>query len=245
MGCHLRITKVDHYTIASQSLGEVRHISVWLPPGYQSGLPHPILYCTDGQAVQDLAPALGLAIASGHCPSVVLIGVHSHPQYRNREYLPGMDKVRFAAHETFFTTEVRHWARTTLGLDPPREECGLFGYSCGAAFVVAVGCRHGDRYGNVIAFSVAGATDGIDEPNLTGSSLPRIYLCAGTKELSFRERTRGIADRLTSRGVEHVYLERAASHDFRTWAAELPEAVQWCYGHNTSNQHVPPVNIID
>jgi enterochelin esterase-like enzyme len=220
---------VDDFTLTSASLGEDRLVSVCLPPGYGSRPSYPVLYCADGQSLQGFADRLALEIERGHTPPVVLVGTHSSPDYRNREYLAGLDARRFEAHESFFTDEVFRWSHSRFALDAARTSCGVFGVSCGAAFALSVGTRRRARYGVVIAFSVAGGAERFEPSVFAETPTPRFYLSAGTRELSFRETGQAIAGVLSARGVAHRYTERPAGHDLAFWAAELPEAVRWCY----------------
>jgi enterochelin esterase-like enzyme len=229
-----QVATVVDYTVNSSFLGEGRVVSVFLPPDHQTTRRNPVLYCADGQSLQDFASKLERAIRLGHAPSVVVVGVHSHPEYRNREYLAGMDARRFGAHESFFTNEVYQWSHAHFALEPSHRSCGVFGYSCGAAFALAVGTRHPEKYGNVIAFSVAGATDKVDESDYARPMNSRFYMSAGTKEPSFRDRSRAIASVLGARGVNYKYTEKTAGHDPEFWASELPEAIQWCFTGNAS-----------
>jgi enterochelin esterase-like enzyme len=221
-------TVVD-FTVNSSWLGEDRLVSVFLPPGHRSETIYPVFYCTDGQSLPAFADGLAIAMRQGHTPPAVIVGVHSDPDYRNREYLLGLDARRFAGHESFFTDEVYRWSHAQFALDTAPRFCGVFGFSCGAAFALAVGTRHREQYGNVIAFSVAGGVERVVQSDYAPHRPPRFYLSAGNKELSFRETSQAIADVLAARGIPHKYTERSAGHDPAFWAAELPEAIRWCY----------------
>jgi enterochelin esterase-like enzyme len=213
----------------SSDLVERRAVTVYLPP--DRGERPPVLYLADGGAVPGFAAVLEPGIVAGTTPAAVLVGVHSAASTpgddaRAREYLPGVDRVRFEAHERFFVGEVASWAERELGVSADRERRAAGGFSNGAVLASALGCRHPDRFGAVIAFSV-----GVQPPPPRGAPA-RHYLLAGTLEPGFRRATRAWAARLRDHGVEVEERERICGHDPLMWEEELPAAVRWAFGRS-------------
>ena len=101
---------------------------------------------------------------------------------RLHEYSPVFDPRRFAAHEKFFVDDVGRWARSRFGIALPTERSAVFGYSAGGELALALGIRHPDIYGAVLAGSPGG---GYRPPAVLPSPLPRVYLFAGTREPFF------------------------------------------------------------
>lgn len=62
------------------------------------------------------------------------------------------------------------------------------------------------------------------------SSLPRVYLLAGTLEPFFRENATWWAVALRAAGADVVLTERDGSHGDAFWRAELPLMVAWAFG---------------
>ena len=232
----MKAATVADYAVRSSNLGDSRLVSVFLPPAHVPQQRYPVLFTTDGQSLRAFAGDLERAMNLGSTPPVVLVGVHSHPDDRNREYLAGMDPRRFEAHESFFTDEVYRWAHECFTLEPTRTSCGVFGVSCGAAFALSVAARHPEEFGNAIAFSVAGLAPGINVSDYEQCTASRFYLSAGAREMSFRERTQAIAAALKERGIANKYTERTAGHDLGFWTAELPEAIRWCYASDAAER---------
>jgi enterochelin esterase-like enzyme len=223
---------VRDFQIESASLGETRMVTVFLPPGYRSTAKYPAVFCADGQAVHGFAHRLHDAIKERSVPPVILVGVHSSEQYRAKEYIDGADQCRFVAHECFFTDEVYHWASVEFSLSTIRQSCAVFGFSNGGAFALTIGARHRERYGVVIAFSIAGGPERVAESEYARRPIAKYYLSAGTREKPFCKTVRDLAKVLTRHGVEHVHTEQCAGHDFSFWDSELPKAICWAFSKN-------------
>jgi enterochelin esterase-like enzyme len=213
----------------SRELGERRALTVYLPPG--RGERPPVLYLADGGSVPSFAAVLEPGVAAGTTPAVVIVGTHSATSTpgddaRAREYLPGVDRLRYEAHERFFVDEVADWAERELGVASGRERRAAGGFSNGAVLASAMGCRHPDRFGAAIAFSL-----GI-EPPPPREVAARHYLLAGTLEPGFHRATRARAAKLRDRGVEVEERERVCGHDPLMWEEELPAAVRWAFGRS-------------
>jgi enterochelin esterase-like enzyme len=61
---------------------------------------------------------------------------------RLREYSPGFDPERFAAHETFFVEDVRRWVSSRFGVTLPAERTAVCGVSASCEPALAIGLRH-------------------------------------------------------------------------------------------------------
>jgi enterochelin esterase-like enzyme len=228
------MTFVRDYPLESPSLQETRMITVFLPDQYRPTAGLPVLFCADGQAVPWFSGPLSYAIQRQEAPPVILIGVHSDPAYRAREYLDGMDAERFSAHERFFAEEVYLWAVSEFHLSLDRSRCGVFGFSNGGGFALTMGVRHREKYGVVIAFSIAGDPRRVRESEYTRRPIARYYLSAGTREIPFLKTVRAVARLLEKHGVEHILTQREAGHDFHFWNSELCEAVSWAFARDKS-----------
>jgi predicted esterase len=95
----------------------------------------------------------------------------------------------------------------------------VFGYSAGGELALALGVRHPDVYGAVFSGSPGGGYKPSDE---MPSSLPRVYLFAGTLEPFFLDNATRWAVALRDAGADVVMSERAVSHRAKLWRAEFP-----------------------
>jgi enterochelin esterase-like enzyme len=217
------------FSLRGSSLRETRGLTIFLPKGYRPGRSIPAVFCADGQAVGGLSANVAAAIEAGSIPPTALVGVDSCSEKRAQEYICGVNKALFEAHERFFVEEVPQWLDAELGISLEREACGVFGFSNGGEFAVSMGVRHRDKFGVLIAFSVPPGREKMAGSEFAAKPVPRYYLAAGTKEGRFKKTTRAIAGTLERHGLTHEYQEREAGHDFDFWAAELPQAIRWAF----------------
>jgi len=206
-----------------------RQVTAYVPAGAAEA----VVFAGDGQLIASWGDALGAA----DLPPTMIVGAHrvEEETLRLHEYSPGrssaafaFDPQRFAAHEKFFVQDVRRWAATRLAVRLPAARTAVFGVSAGAELALAMGLRHPDIYGAVLAAS-PGA--GYRPPAVLGGRLPRTYLVAGTEEPFFLTNATGWADALRQAGADVVMAERAGSHGDAFWKDEFPLMVAWAFGH--------------
>jgi enterochelin esterase-like enzyme len=198
-----------------------RQVTAYVPPGR----PEAVVFTGDGQGVSRWGGSL---VAAG-VRSVMIVGVHglADEGLRLREYSPGFDAGRFAAHERFFVGDVGRWARSRFGVALPARRTAVFGASAGGELALAVGLRHPDAYGAVLCGSPGG---GYQPPGAMPGRVPRAYLVAGTLEPFFLENARRWAAALRGAGADVVMSERVAKHGDALWRAEFPLMVAWAFG---------------
>ncbi len=242
-------SKLEEYTISSQSLGEDRRISVYRLPG-ASASGASAIFMADGQAVEAYARLLEPLVADGRVRPLVLVGVHSNEtqgdeglplaDYRGQEYVPteafaGADTAladghaaRFAAHMQFVVGEVMPWATKTLHLSPHREDRIICGFSNGAVFAATLGVRHAELVGHVIALSM-GLTP--EEPAWNPELAPTVYASAGTLEAAFFRVTKGFVEEAAAHNANAVFSGRVGGHDSAIWRAEFVAGVLHAIGN--------------
>lgn len=201
-----------------------RAVTVYVPPE----TPEAVVFAGDGQGLSRWGRLLEVA----DVPSTMVVGVHGlvDEMPRLHEYSPVFDAERFAAHETFFVEDVPRWVRSRFGVALRPERTAVLGYSAGAELALALGLRHPDVYGAVLAGSPGG---GYQPPAELPTSLPRIYLFAGTREPFFHDNATRWAVALRDAGADVVMRERDVSHGERPWRAEFPLMVAWAFGPST------------
>lgn len=205
-----------------------RQVTAYVPPAP----PEAIVFAGDGKLVTSWGDALE---AAGQ-PRTMIIGAHrpDDETLRLHEYSPGQstaafgfDPERFAAHEKFFTQEVRRWAHSRFGVALPPGRTAVCGVSASAELALAMGLRHPGIYGTVFCAS-PGA--GYRPPAVMPGTLPRAYLVAGTQEPFFRQNAIRWADALRHAGADVVMTERAGSHGDAFWKQEFPLMTAWAFG---------------
>ena len=183
------------------------------------------MFAGDGQLISPW----GGFLEAADVPSTMIVGAHrlDDETLRLHEYSPVFDAERFAAHEKFFVEDVRRWVRSRFGVALPAERTAVFGVSAGGELALALGVRHPDVYGAVFSAS-PGA--GFRPPEVMPSSIPRVYLVAGTLEPFFLENATRWATALRDAGADVVMTERVGSHGDAFWQEEFPLMVAWAFG---------------
>jgi hypothetical protein len=198
-----------------------RQVTVYVP----SSPPEAIVFAGDGQLISQW----GGLLEAADVPPTMIVGVHrtADETLRLHEYSPAFDPDRFAAHEKFFVEDIPRWARSRFGVVLPAERTAVFGVSAGGELALAIGLRHPDVYRAVFSAS-PGA--GYRPPVVMPSSIPRVYLVAGTLEPFFQDNATRWAAALRDAGADVVMSARVASHGDALWRAEFPLMVAWAFG---------------
>jgi len=200
-----------------------REVTVYLPPGR----PEAMVFAGDGQLIS----SWGADLEAAATPPTMIVGIHrtgsEDEMVRLREYSPGFDATRFAAHERFFVHTVDEWVRSRFGVALPADRTAVAGVSASAELSLAMGMRHPDRYRTVFAASPGG---GYRPPALLPHNLPRTYLAAGTLEPFFLDNANRWAEALRAAGADVVMSEQPGEHGDPFWQAEFVEMVRWAFG---------------
>ena len=198
-----------------------RPVTVYVPPDP----PEVVVFAGDGQLISQW----GGFLEAADVPSTMIVGVHrlADETQRLHEYSPVFDAERFAAHERFFVEDVRGWVRSRFALALPPERTAVFGVSASGELALAMGLRHPDVYGAVFCAS-PGA--GYRPPEMMPSSIPRMYLVAGTQEPFFHENATRWATALGEAGADVIMTERVGAHGDAFWGEEFPLMVAWAFG---------------
>ena len=198
-----------------------RQVTVYVPPDP----PEAVVFAGDGQRISQW----GRFLEAADVPATMIVGIHGlkDEKLRLQEYSPVFDAERFAAHETFFVEDVRHWTASQFGVALPTERTAVFGASAGGELALALGLRHPDVYGAIFCASPGG---GYQPTEVMPSRLPRTYLVAGVQEPFFLDNATRWATALHDAGADVVMKERVGSHGGAFWQEEFPLMVAWAFG---------------
>jgi enterochelin esterase-like enzyme len=201
--------------------GGGRQVTVYVP----TGAPEAVVFTGDGQVLAPWGADLSRVIA---VPPTMVVGVHRAADETRRleEYSPGFAPERFTAHETFVVHDVRRWVRARFAVSLPSDRTALFGVSASAELALAIGMRHPETFGAVLAAS-PGA--GYRPPVPLPADIPRVYLVAGKQEPFFLDNANRWASVLTARRADVIMKERAGSHGGEFWRRELPLMAAWAF----------------
>jgi enterochelin esterase-like enzyme len=198
-----------------------RQATAYVPPDR----PEAVVYAGDGQLISQW----GGVLEEADLRSTMIVGAHrlSDEDLRLREYSPGFEPERFAAHERFFVGDLGGWVRTRFDVDLGPERTAVCGVSASGELALAIGLRHPGRYGVVFCASPGG---GYRPPDVMPQPLPRAYLVAGTEEPFFLHNAARWADALRHAGADVVMTERPGTHGDPFWREEFPLMVAWAFG---------------
>jgi enterochelin esterase-like enzyme len=198
-----------------------RLVTVYVPPKP----PDAVVFSPDGTLVSHWGEDLG----SSDRTSAMIVAVHgaADEQLRLQEYSPGFAPDRFAAHEKFFVNDVSEWVRSRFGVRLGKQRTAVFGASAGGELALAVGLRHPEIFGAVLCASPGG---GYRPPRVMPTSLPRVYLVAGTQEPFFLRNATRWSNALRAAGADLVLKERVGTHGDPFWREEFPRMVAWAFG---------------
>lgn len=217
--------KVVERKFRSKVLNEERTLQIYLPPNApKENLP--AVFMADGQACKDFAHALEPLILAHKVRPCAIIGIpsgayqgkqgeayDSSKDLRAREYVPGMDAVRFEEHLAFFTDEVGAFVSKEYGISTKRADRAVTGYSNGGAFSAGAAFYKPNFFGVAIPLSL-GVPPNVGRP---ASPLPRMYFAAGSLE-SFIVGTTEVYELVRSWGIESSLDVYVAGHDPAMWS---------------------------
>jgi len=228
---------------SSDSLGNQRDISVYLPPSYDHAQRHyPVIYFQDGQNCFDRATSFAgvewgvdetLQHLAGEGLEVIAVGIPHAGEARVREYNPFANVWRGEgeAYLDFLLTSLKPVIDRDFRTLPDRRHTGIFGSSMGALISLYAFFRHPYAFGMVGAMSPAfwvghGAIYRYVEQAMFNDG--RIYLDNGTREMSARQMhrllvQRGYQDEANLRYV----IEKEGEHTESAWARRLPDALRF------------------
>jgi enterochelin esterase-like enzyme len=189
--------------------------------------PEGIVFAGDGQRVA----RWGAAVEATEAPPTMIVGVHglTDETARLHEYSPVFDERRFTAHETFVVDTVREWVRSRFEIDRPAERTAVFGASAAGELALALGIRHPDVFGTILAGSPGAGYRPPEALEARPGRLPRTYLVAGTGEPFFLDNAARWADALRAAGADVVFSRPAGTHGSALWRAEFPLMLAWAF----------------
>ena len=123
----------------------------------------------------------------------------------------------------------RYTSYRTFGLQISAENTGIMGLSMGGFGAIHTALAYPDRFGKIGAMSSALIVHEVAGILARKAKMPEIYMCCGTEDGLLE--TNRVFDRfLTSRGVDHIYLETKGFHDMDFWNEYTLKIIPWMFG---------------
>lgn len=225
---------VHSHTYRSKSLGRLRDLAVYTPPGYehQAGTRFPLLVLQhgsgDNQATWTVHGKahwiLDNLIAQGRAKPMVVVMLDGHAATgpggagpRNNTELFELDLLEDALPfvEGLYRVETNATRR------------GIVGLSMGGGQSLAVGLRHTDRFAWVGGFSAAppageSVATALDAPATTNQRLKLLWIACGKDDFLLRRNEEFVA-LLTAKTVRHDWRLTEGNHSWPVWRDYLAE----------------------
>lgn len=235
--------------LESKILGNSRDITVYLPPGYDSGdRRYPVLFLNDGQNLFDplrafipgqhwrVAEAADAAIGERTAAPMIIVGIDNAGAARIDEYTPTHDDDRksggrAADYGRFLVEELKPLIderyRTT-------SDAALGGSSLGGLVTLFLGLTHPDVFPRLAVMSpsvwwhgraILQTVDAYDGPPL------RVWLDIGGREgAEAIDGARVLRERLVAKHFDLRYFEdRRADHSERAWARRIRPVLEFLF----------------
>jgi enterochelin esterase-like enzyme len=208
--------------LRSESLGETRRLTVYLPDGHDVNETYPAVFFADGNVLDIVARWVEPLIDEGRLPPIVLVGSLSgqpgvvedrselNTDLRAADYLPGFYRDRFDRHMSFFADELTRHAVETWSVSADPAKRAVHGRSNGGRFAFYAGYLRPDRFGNVLAMSNSARNFGPASPADSGSA--RFFIVSGRYEPTVIHGSRRAAEALRAAGYEVVHYDLSVGH---------------------------------
>lgn len=229
--------------LRSTALGETRRLTIYLPAGWNPAERWPVVYLTDGAALE-FAPVVDKLIADGKVDPLVLVSAHPAPfgivdpappslrmDLRNAEYINrypgGQGQDRFNRHMAFFAEELPAYAQAEFGVSSDREDVSVAGYSNGGVLAFWAGLLHPETFGEAISMSPGMVI--VEESDLDRGTRATFHLSGGLYEPPFARAARLVDEKLKAAGYDVTGRYLAAGHAQDQWQQVFAEAVEQIY----------------
>ena len=226
----------------SQSLGKLRRMHIYTPPGYDAAaaVKYPALYLLHGSGDDDsgwtwIGRANFIAdnlIADHKAKPMIIVMPAGHALPHPA---PGEGKEHYARNAVVFQDDllkdiipfVEHHYR----VDASPGRCALAGLSMGGGQSLAIGLTHPDRFAWIGGFSSGGGSLGGEPGKFLGNAremnaqLRLLWLACGRQDFLFKINQEFDA-LLSSRQITHEFHVTEGTHTWRLWRPYLRDFLQ-------------------
>jgi predicted alpha/beta superfamily hydrolase len=247
-----RIERIHGF--ASQILGNVREVTVYLPAGYdeRQDVRYPVLYMHDGQNLFDperayvpgnhwrLQHAADAAIGERTARPMIIVGVDHAGPARIDEYTPVKDARhngggRAGDYARFLLEELKPAIDAGFRTLPDAENTAVGGSSLGGLISLYLALKHPDAIRGAAVMSpsvwwsdraILGDVDAFSGPP------PRMWLDVGGREgMETLKNARMLRDRMAAKGWNdfEFYEDRRGDHSERAWARRVRQALEFLF----------------
>ena len=228
---------IEATTWYSKTVGTIRHMLVYTPPGYSPDKRYPVLYLLHGIGANEYQwgwagkpdVVLDNLIADGKAKPMIIVMPNGCAQ---KDENPKGNVYASAPAYSVFERDLLDGLIPSIesrySVSHRREDRAIAGLSMGGGQSLDFGFAHMDVFGSVGGFSAAPNTYSPERllPNPSSAkSMKLIYVSVGNKDGLF-----GISQRthqyLKRQGVRHIWNVDEHGHDRETWSHNLYEFLQ-------------------
>lgn len=225
--------KLEMIEYESKTVGTVRKLNVYTPPGYSTEKKYPVLYLlhgiggdeTEWQRFAKPNLLLDNLIADGKAVPMIIVMPNGRAQKNDR---PGGNVFEsapaFAVFERDLLDDVIPAIESRYSVQKNRDHRAIAGLSMGGGQSLNFGLGHLETFAWVGGFSSAPNTkkpeELVPDANKTKEQLKLLWLSCGNKDglINISQNTQRY---LTSQGVPHVWNVDAYGHDATHWRNNL------------------------
>jgi enterochelin esterase family protein len=247
--------KVPHGSVHEQwydskSLGMLRSMYVYTPPGYeQSKDSYPVLYLLHGSGGAEsvwINPGaanviLDNLIADRKARPMVVVMPFGHPEPSPRVGVAAPFTARnLAAFSRDLLQDVMPLVQRTYRLKEQPDDRAIAGFSMGGTQAQQIGFAHLDLFHSIASFSGAfgapasastpGAADAFggifDDASATNDTLRLLWFACGKDETSLVASNQAFSNLLTSRQIRHTFVTIPGGHTWHVWRRNLRDLLQ-------------------
>lgn len=227
---------VHQHTYRSKSLGRLRELAVYTPPGYdqQPTARFPTLYLQHGSGDNQATWIvhgkahwiLDNLIAQGHAKPMVVVMMDGHAAVGGRS---GGPQDNTALFERDLLEDVMPFIEANYRVKTDAANRGIVGLSMGGGQSLSIGLNHLDRFAWVGGFSssvplkeaVGGA---LQDPDATNQKLKLLWIACGKKDFLL-ERNETFITLLKENKLRHQWQATEGDHSWPVWRKYLAEFV--------------------
>jgi len=220
-------------TYDSKSVGAIRKMQVYTPPGYSKDRKYPVLYLlhgiggdeTEWQRFATPNVLLDNLLADGKATPMIVVMPNGRAQKNDRaEGDVFKSAPAFAAFEEDLLKDVIPTIESRYSVQADREHRALAGLSMGAGQSLNFGLAHLDTFAWVGGFSAAPNTkpakELVPDPAAAKARLKLLWLSCGKKDGLIRI-SQGVHAYLKDTNVPHIWHVDGNAHDPTHWKNSL------------------------
>ena len=231
---------LHHHYYASRTLGDVRDVYVYTPPGYDAtpDRTYPVLYLLHGggddaggwSSVGRAHLIVDNLLAEGRARPMIVVMPFGQAVPRSASFAELRTRNTPLFERDLFT-DIMPLVESTYRIRADRKHRAMAGLSMGGGQTDHIGLNHLDRFSSIGILSAGRGDfaerhpDLIADPQATNQKLDLLFLGCGALDPLAIEGMEGMHALLTEKGIEHVYwtLEGAA-HTWVVWRSALYHA---------------------